>query len=140
MNLGSLGKRGNIDYKTYMRNMKKIFIGDDVWINRGCHFYASFHVKDATIKIGNHVSFGPDVTIYGAGHDISDFSMKDTADTVTIGDNAWICGGATILQGVTIGEGSVVAAGSVVTKDVEPYTVVGGIPAKKIKERKVSEK
>lgn len=134
--LGKYGKDGNIDYNCYMRNMKKIFIGNNVWINRGCRFFASYHVKDAIIKIGNNVSFGPDVTIFGAGHDYND-SMRNTAESVIINDGVWVCGKSIILQGVTIGEGAVIAAGSVVTKDIEPYTVVGGCPAKKIKERKL---
>ena len=55
------------------------------------------------------------------------------AEPVTINDSVWICGGATIIPGITIGEGAVIAAGAVVTKDVEPYTLVGGNPAKVIK-------
>lgn len=117
MNLGSLGKQGNIDYQTYMRNMKTIFIGDDVWINRGCKLYASYHVKDAKIIIENNVAFGPNVTIFGAGHDYSKLSLPDTARTVLIEDNVWIGGNTTILQGATIGRCSVVAAGSVVTTE-----------------------
>ena len=54
---------------------------------------------------------------------------------ITIKDNVWVATGAIVLPGVTIGEGAVVAAGSVVTKDVEPWTVVGGNPAKFIKKR-----
>ena len=56
-------------------------------------------------------------------------------DEIVIGDYTWIGYGAKILAGVTVGEGSIVAAGAVVTKDVEPYTVVGGVPAKLIKNR-----
>lgn len=52
---------------------------------------------------------------------------------ITIGDDVWIGGHSTILPGVTIGNGAIVAAGAVVTKDVEPNTVVGGVPAKVIK-------
>jgi len=54
---------------------------------------------------------------------------------VEIGDYAWVCSRSIILPGVKVGEGAVVACGAVVTKDVEPYTVVGGIPAKKIADR-----
>ncbi len=55
---------------------------------------------------------------------------------IIIGHDVWIGYGAQIMSGVTVGDGAVIAAGSIVTKDVLPYTVVGGVPAKKIKERK----
>ena len=56
---------------------------------------------------------------------------------ITIGNDVWIGGNSTILPGVTIGDGAVVAAGAVVTKDVEPNTIVGGVPAKVIKKIEV---
>ena len=62
------------------------------------------------------------------------FSWK-FAEPIVIGDRVWIGMNATVLGGVTIGEGAVVAAGSVVTKDVPPFTVVGGVPARPIKDR-----
>jgi chloramphenicol O-acetyltransferase type B len=64
-----------------------------------------------------------------------DYDWKGNDIKVTVGDDVWIGYGAIILSGVTIGEGSVIAAGSVVTKNVEPYTVVGGNPAQKICDR-----
>lgn len=70
-----------------------------------------------------------------AGHDISSRIMELTYAPIHIGDNAWVAAWSTILPGVTIGEGAVVAAGAVVSKDVEPWTVVGGNPAKFIKKR-----
>ena len=70
-----------------------------------------------------------------------DYNKILTLDLITkpimIMDNIWIASGAMILPGVTIGEGAVVTAGSVVVKDVEPWTVVGGNPAKMIKKREL---
>lgn len=129
------GKRGHIDYGVYMRYMNHIELGDDVSINRNCQLFSSHKFKDVRIKIGNHVVLGPNVYMFAAGHDTSKLSLDDTAADITVCDHVWICGNSTILQGVTIGEGAVVAAGSVVTKDIEPYIVVGGIPAVKIKDR-----
>lgn len=134
------GNGGHIDYGCYFRNMKKIEIGDNVAINRNCSFYASFHIVDAFIKIGNNVAIGPNVTIFGAGHDHTKFDLPDVAENVVVEDNVWVGGNTTILQGVTIGEGAIVGAGSIVTKDVEPWTVVAGVPAKFIKKREVKDR
>ena len=65
----------------------------------------------------------------------NDYKMLDENYAVKIGSDVWIGSHVTILEGVEIGDGAIIAAGAVVTKDVEPYTVVGGVPAKKIKER-----
>jgi acetyltransferase-like isoleucine patch superfamily enzyme len=72
-------------------------------------------------------------------HDISISTFDLITKPITIMDNVWVATGAMILPGVTIGEGAVVAAGAVVTKDVEPWTVVGGNPAKVIKRRILEE-
>ena len=137
----ALKQRGagcNIDYHVYFRYPWKVSVGRAAWINRGCKFYASYHVPDAEIIIGNHVAIGPDVTVFSAGHDISTRALADTAQTVTFGDYAWIGGRSVILPGVQIGEGAVVGAGSVVTKSVPAYHVVAGNPAAFIRMRDVT--
>ena len=91
------------------------------------------------IKIGNNVCIASYVKIVTGSHDINDPRFKSIFKSVIIEDYAWVCTGATICQGVTIGTGAVIAAGAVVTDDVQPYTVVGGVPAKKIGERKKQE-
>lgn len=87
------------------------------------------------IKIGKNVNFSTGVWIWTVQHDYKDPDFIDIGGAVNIGDNAWLSCRVIVLPGVTIGEGAVVAAGSVVTKDVLPYTVVGGIPAKEIATR-----
>lgn len=89
------------------------------------------------IAIGNHVAVAPEVCFLAAGHDHKQLNLPDTAASIVVGDYAWIGARSIILQSVTIGEGAVVAAGSVVTKDVPAYTVVGGCPARVIKEREI---
>lgn len=97
------------------------------------------------LYIGNFVCFGAECVIMMGGNQlhrtdwISAFpfdtrSFVPAGDTV-IGDGCWIGSRAMIMQGVTLGEGAVVATGAVVTKDVPPYTIVGGVPAKIIKTR-----
>lgn len=121
---------------------ENIEIGDDVQINHG----ANFETWIAKLHIGNKVLFGPNVTIRGGIHpyykagqfifDVPETEKRAEDDQdVFIEDDVWIGCNVTILKGVTIGRGAVVAAGAVVSKSVAPYTIVGGVPAKKIKNR-----
>ncbi len=88
------------------------------------------------VEIGNHVDIASEVMIYTSQHDTSDPDFKALVAKVTIGDYVFIGPRAIILPGVTIGVGAVIGAGAVVTKDVMQYTIVGGVPATIIGERK----
>ena len=111
---------------------KKIRIGRGTIINHDC----LMHVTGGFI-IGENVSISAEVGLITGGHDINDPLFSVHYKPIVIGNYAWIGVRATILRGVTIGEGAVVMAGAVVTRDVPPYTVVGGVPAKFVAERKV---
>ena len=89
------------------------------------------------ITIGTKVAISREAFICTASHDITKPNRPLVTAPITICDGVWIGARAIILPGVTIGEGAVVAAGAVVTKDVEPFTVVGGNPAKFIKKREL---
>ena len=89
----------------------------------------------AKITIGTKVAISREAFICTASHDITKPNRPLVTAPITICDGVWIGARAIILPGVTIGEGAVVAAGAVVTKDVEPFTVVGGNPAKFLKKR-----
>lgn len=108
--------------------------GDNVSLNRFTWINAY-----GNVQIGDNVLIGPFVVIHSANHKFprNDLIRKAGYDIkpVIVGENVWIGAHVTILPGVTIGDGAVVAAGAVVTKDIEPYTVVGGVPARKIKDR-----
>lgn len=122
----------------------KICIGRNVYIGRYSHI-------GCDTEIGNNVMFGNHVSLVGrydhnhqqigvptrfASHiRDSHYEGKGADINVKIKDDVWIGYGSIILSGVTIGEGSIVAAGSVVTKDIEPYTIYGGVPAQKIGNR-----
>lgn len=87
------------------------------------------------IRIGSCVNVAAEVRIYTREHDIDDPWFAETGGPVTIEDYAYVGTRVTILPGVTVGRGAVVATGAVVTKDVPPYTLVGGVPAKPIRAR-----
>jgi acetyltransferase-like isoleucine patch superfamily enzyme len=92
------------------------------------------------IEIGNNVMISPRVSIYAENHvfDRTDITMKEQGvnrQFVKIEDDCWVAANSIILAGVTIGKGSVIAAGSIVTKDIPPYSIVAGVPARVIKQR-----
>lgn len=104
-------------------------IGEGVFINAGCRFQ-----DQGGIYIDDGALIGHNVVIATLNHSMKASERANMIPKpVRIGKNAWIGSSSTILPGVTIGEGAVVAAGAVVSKDVEPFTVVGGVPAKFIK-------
>jgi len=93
------------------------------------------------VTMGNYVMLAPEVTITGSDHrfDVPGvpmiFSGRPQLGSTIIGNDVWIGHRATLLAGISIGQGSIVAAGAVVTKDVPPYSIVAGVPARKIAER-----
>lgn len=87
------------------------------------------------IEIGNCVNLGSHVTIYTLQHDPDDPDFGAVGGPVVVEDYAWIASHALVLPSVRIGYGAVVAAGAVVTRDVAPFAVVGGVPARFIRER-----
>ncbi len=91
------------------------------------------------IVIGEQVVVSQDSFLCTASHDISSPTMELVTKPIRIKGQAWVCARAIVLPGVTIGEGAVVAAGAVVTKDVTPWTIVGGNPAKVIGKRELRE-
>lgn len=103
-------------------------IGNQAWI----------YALDKII-IGEKTCIGEYVRLLTGYHDISTWNFAFRTKPIAIGSCVWIATGAMVLPGVTIGDGAVIAAGSVVTQDVEPWTVVGGNPARFIKKRELKE-
>lgn len=91
------------------------------------------------ILVDHDTNISSHVKLITGSHDIDDSDYTADFQPIKVGHHCWIGTGAIILQGVTIGDGAVVAAGAVVTKDVPPYTVVGGVPAKTIRSRTVTD-
>ncbi|MBO9700786.1 MAG: acyltransferase [Sporocytophaga sp.] len=112
----------------YVHKGAKFIVGSNSRIN-GVHITVK-----SEVTIGNNVRIAPYVLILDSDfHSANDHFSDGKTSSVSIGDNVWIATKSMILKGVTVGEGAVIAAGSVVTKDVPPYTVVAGVPAKVIK-------
>lgn len=116
-----------------------IEMGNDVYIGSGANFSSI-----TSIKIGSKVMFGPNVTIMGGDHNTSQIGefmydvkvkLPENDLPIVIENDVWIGSGSIILKGVTVGQGSIVAAGALVNKNVQPYTIVGGVPAKVLKNR-----
>ncbi len=130
--LGSVGEKVWIAKTFSCDNGKNIYIGNN--------FTGNFNLTILDIRevhIGDNVMIGPGTLITTVGHPLSPLGRRKHlafAKPVRIGNDVWIGGNVTILPGVTIGNNVVVAAGAVVTKDIPDNCVVGGVPARKIKD------
>lgn len=112
-------------------NPKNIRIGKDTIVGDHC-----FLDGRAPLTIGDHVGIASQVLIYNDEHDINSDDYGNSFGPVTIKDYVFIGPRSIILPGVTIGKGAVVAAGAIVTKDIPDFEIWGGVPAKKISDRK----
>ena len=115
----------------------KVTAGKNVHFASGCISTA----RDAGISIGDDMMFGPRCVVVVFIHGAKDLdtpmrSQPETVAPVVIENDVWVGAHCTITSGVTIGQGAIVGANSVVTRDVEPYAIVGGVPAKPISSRK----
>lgn len=125
----------NVNVERHARFGRGVTLGDRSGIGINASIGEQTH-------IGSDVMMGPDCVIYTRNHrfDRLDIPMREQGygpvEPVEIGDDCWIGGRVTILPGVHVGNGAVIAAGAVVTKDVPPYAVVGGVPARIIYNRK----
>ncbi len=128
---------GNVIKDMFLCNFGfNISIGNNCYINHRVTILDSYKVK-----IGNNVFIAPGVVISAVTHPLEAEKRRELIiEQITIEDDVWIGANAVILPGVTLGKGCVVGANAVVKKDVPPYTVVGGVPAKFIKKIQVGER
>lgn len=120
----------NVEIRT---TYTEISIGEGTTINRNSMILGK-------VTIGNYCLIAPNVVIVGSNHNFDDkavYIRKQgiSSKGIIIEDDVWVGANVTITDGVKIGKGSIIAAGSVITKDVETYSIVGGVPAKFIKSR-----
>jgi acetyltransferase-like isoleucine patch superfamily enzyme len=117
--------------------------GGLVTFGKGCELgpFSMIVTKSKAVQIGDHVRIGPHVSMTASNRN---YQRRDTLivdqgireEGITIDSDVWIGAGSVVTDGVHIGQGAVVASGAVVAKDVAPYSIVGGVPAKVIGERK----
>lgn len=125
-----IGKNVVFHFRTEIRNVNGLVLGDGCIIGDN----ALLDARNGLI-FGKNVNLSSNVSIYTEQHDHRDPNFGLVQKSVIVGDRVWLGCNVVILPGVNIGEGAVCCAGCVVTKDVEPYSVIAGIPAKKIGER-----
>lgn len=135
----SVGRNVHICKNYSFASIKNVVLGDHVWI--GENFYATA-AGGLTIQSGTIISRNVEIWTNNHCYDAEDLQMipydrRMVTKPVMIGENVWIGSRVIVLPGVTIGEGAVIGAGAVVVKDVPPYAVVGGNPAKVLKYRNI---
>ena len=133
--LGACGERVVLSLPFILAGADGISVGDDTYVGPGAYISA----VNTTVTIGRKVMLSPHVAIVAGDHNTSVlgrfmrdvYEKRETDDLpVVVSDDVWIGTRAIILKGVTIGRGAVVAAGAIVTRDVPPYAVVAGVPAR----------
>lgn len=156
---GTCGKNLKIADSVVIINPERLRVGDNVEFFHGVYVQAS-DTTDILIEIGDDSHFAPYSVLYGpkglkigkgvcvsphvvlATHgqgyrrvDMPMFQQPISGAPIVIEDDVWIGASAVLTAGVTVGQGSIVGAGAVVTKDVEPFSVVGGVPARLLRKR-----
>lgn len=138
-------------FRLFVYRLAGVKIGKGSRIHYACRFFQPLNVRigegtiigdhafldgRAPLIIGNHVDIASQVLIYNSKHDIDSVDFKPIEEKVEIGDYVFIGPRAIIMPGVKIGKGAIIAANAAVTKDVPAFHVVGGVPARFIRERK----
>jgi len=124
-----IGKGSSIHLNAFVTG-RRIVIGDHSTVGRRCYLDGR-----GELTIGSCVSISPDVHLITAAHDMDDPFFGNTFGSIVIEDYVWIGTRATVLPNTRLRRGCVVAAGAVVSGEVEPFTVVGGVPARMIRKR-----
>ncbi|GIK83838.1 MAG: hypothetical protein BroJett025_04600 [Patescibacteria group bacterium] len=133
-----IGTGSTIHMMARIYDPRYISIGEDTLVGERATLDGRKQLPNSSggLEIGNHTDIASEVMIWTSQHDVHDPHFKAIEEKVTIGDYVFIGPRAILLPGVTIGDGAIVGAGAVVTKNVEPFSIVAGIPAKPIGERK----
>lgn len=130
--LGHLGSKTNFLMGVEFRDPKNISLGNNCVVNKN----VLLDGRGGKLTVGNNVDIAQETNIWTLEHDVHDDYHQSKGGNITIEDYVWIASRVTILPGVTIGRGAVIASNSVVTKDIPAMEIHGGVPAKKIGDRK----
>lgn len=133
-----MGKGSTIHMMARIYDPRHIEIGQDTIIGEKATLDGRKQLPNSNggLEIGNHVDIASEVMIWTSQHDVNNPDFSAIEEKVTISDYVFIGPRAIILPGINIGKGAIIAAGSIVTKDVEPFSIVAGVPAKEINTRK----
>jgi maltose O-acetyltransferase len=133
-----IGKGSTIHMMARIYDPRNIIIGEDTLIGERATLDGRKQLPDSHggLEIGNHTDIASEVMIWTSEHDVNDPKFSAIEAKVTIGNYVFIGPRSIILPGIKIGDGAIIGAGAVVTKNVEPFSVVAGVPAKPIAERK----
>jgi virginiamycin A acetyltransferase len=140
--------RGRVTLEPHARVARGCQLFGDIYIGRGSKLNDGIEVV-GELTVGNYCALAPDILFQQKNHEISKPAMQGRfygrvldselehmdSGPITVGNDVWIGARSIVLSGVTIGDGAVVGAGSIVTDDVEPYAVVAGVPAERVKWR-----
>lgn len=125
-----LGEKTFIHRRVKFFHVGNLVVGKNSVVNFGCYLD-----NRRGIYIGNNVGIAHNTKIYTLGHDLNDLEFKTKGSSVNISNNVFIFSNSIIMPGVSVGEGAIILAGSVVVKNVEPWSIVGGNPARFIRNR-----
>ncbi|MDE2493453.1 MAG: acyltransferase [Alphaproteobacteria bacterium] len=135
------GRNVKISPTAFFKFPENIEIGDNSFINHLCSVWAA---PNAKITIGRDVLFGPNTVVVAANHGIAaDRLIREQPGVdrdIIIGNDVWIAANVVVTGGVTIGDGCVVGAGAVVTRNLPPYSICAGVPARVIGKRSADDK
>mgnify|MGYP003450735492 FL=1 len=157
--LNAIEKKDKVTLSGFSRGIQNVTFEGKNAVPDGCNFSGKIKIGYATtlgyrnllggtISIGKYCQLGVDVALHATNHPISymttyinknlfDGELKSLKqeNVIAIGHDVWLGHGVVIVGNVTVGNGAIIAAGSVITKDVEPYAIVAGVPAKEIRKR-----
>ena len=129
--LAEMGRQSHVQMGCRFLHGRNIHLADNVVLNFG----TLLDGRRYPITVGTNVSIGPCASLLTLGHDPQSPEFADAGGPILIEEYAWLAYGCLVLPGVTIGKGAVIAAGAVVTRDVAPFAIMAGNPAKPVGKR-----